>query len=204
MTDQFGAKPDERAIRTLFATYWSPQGWVDDPSTPPEELSHAVEAGVMFEPATTEATHDEVVEAVIAARDRVEEDQVRAAFLHSLTSRRLELRSALGSFAVARHLALHPHDPDASRYCTVCGRLPDAAAIDRNVMSFERLKWGGVRHDQLEYVAFDLERFALATTRRRPQKTGRCMDACSTSSTSSTSCPPARPRRRPPRAACAS
>ena len=36
MTDQFGAKPDARAIRTLLATYWSPQGWIDDPRTPAE------------------------------------------------------------------------------------------------------------------------------------------------------------------------
>ena len=29
-------------------------------------------------------------------------------------------------------------------------------------MSFERFKWGGVRRDDLVYVAFDLERFAAA------------------------------------------
>jgi hypothetical protein len=111
-----------------------------------------------------DATHHEVVDAVIAARDALGEDEVTATFLSSLTSRRLDLRSALGSFAVARHLKRHAHDPapDPSGHCRTCRLRADERDIDRNVMSFERFKWGGVRRDDLVYVAFDLERFAAA------------------------------------------
>ncbi len=151
---------DRRAVQTLLNAYWSPAGWREPPAEPPEdELAHAIDAGVMFE-GTYDATHDEVVDAVIAARDSVEEDEVLAAFLSSLTSRRLDLRSALGSFAVARHLERHAHDPDSSGLCRTCELRADERDIDRNVMSFERFKWGGVRRDDLVYVAFDLERFA--------------------------------------------
>ena len=122
---------------------------------------HAIDAGVMFD-GTYDATHDEVLDAAIAARDALSEDEVTAAFLSSLTSRRLDLRSALGSFAVARHLKRHAHDSDSSGYCRTCRLRADERDIDRNVMSFERFKWGGVRRDDLVYVAFDLERFARA------------------------------------------
>ena len=102
---------DRRAVRTLVNAYWSPAGWRDPPATPPEdELAHAIGAGVMFD-GTYDAAHHEVVDSVITARDALDEDEVTAAFLSSLTSRRLDLRSALGSFAVARHLKRHAHDP---------------------------------------------------------------------------------------------
>ena len=153
---------DRRAVRTLMNAYWSQAGWRDPPATPPKaELAHAIDEGVMFD-GTYHATHDEVVDAVIAARDAVGEDEVAGAFLSSLTSRRLDLRSAFGSFAVARHLARHDHDSDPSGLCRTCQLRTDERDIDRNVMSFERVKWGGVRRDDLIYVAFDLERFAAA------------------------------------------
>lgn len=31
-----------------------------------------------------------------------------------------------------------------------------------NVLNFERFKWGGVRRDDIAYIAFDLEQFARA------------------------------------------
>jgi hypothetical protein len=145
---------------------------------------------------TYDAPHDEVVDAAIAARDALSEDEVIAAFVSSLTSRRLDLRSALGSFAVARHLKRHAHDPGSSGPCRTCGLRADERDIDRNVMSFERLKWGGVRRDDLVYVAFDLEQFASADL-TQPARIVRCLRRCSTNSR------PRRPRpapqrRRPP------
>lgn len=153
---------DRRAVKTLLSAYWSAEGWRDPPATPPEdERAHAIDAGVMFD-GTYDTTHDEVVDAVIAARDALNEDAVMAAFLGSLTSRRLDSRSAFGSFAVARHLTRHAHEPDSAGFCRTCRLRADERDIDRNVMNFERFKWGGVRHDDLVYVAFDLERFAAA------------------------------------------
>jgi hypothetical protein len=153
---------EPRAVKTLVNAYWSREGWREPRAAPPEDdLAHAIDVGVMFD-GKYDATHDEVVDAVIAGRDALEDDEVTAVFVSSLTSRRLDLRSALGSFAVARHLAQHPHDPDPSGYCRMCRLRADERDIDRNVMSFERFKWGGVRRDDLVYVAFDLEQFASA------------------------------------------
>ena len=39
------------------------------------------------------------------------------------------------------------------------------------MLSFEWFKWGGVRHDDVVYQAFDLERFSRAP-RRRPNSAG--------------------------------
>jgi hypothetical protein len=46
---------------------------------------------------------------VRAAAASVSVSDVSTAFLASLTPRRLDLRSTLGSFAVARHLVAHPY-----------------------------------------------------------------------------------------------
>jgi hypothetical protein len=45
--------------------------------------------------------------------------------------------------------------------CGYCGAY-NHSDVDLNVMNFERIKWGGVRHDQPEYIAFDLGSFDVA------------------------------------------
>jgi len=160
--------PDERAVRTLMRTYWSSAGWREDPTTAPDDLAHAIEAGVMFQDTPTVA-HDEVVAGVLDAIARVSAHDVADAFLGSLTSRRLDLRSALGSYVVARHLEPHGFEPGPShvgRGCAICG-LPEVERdIDWNVQNFERFKWGGVRRDDLDYVWLDLQQFSRADALR--------------------------------------
>src|SRR5688572_9376384 len=72
--------------------------------------------------------HDELIAALIALRDQLPRAQVARAFVRSLRARRLDLRSALGSYAF--HLnhpphALEPFDPSGgtARYlaCERCG-----------------------------------------------------------------------------------
>lgn len=87
-------------------------------------------------------------------------ESVGAAFAASLSSRRLDLRSALGSYAIGRHLPVHPYDGHAD-VCATCG-LREHTRQDQNVLNFERFKWGGVRRDHLAYVVFDLEQFQSA------------------------------------------
>jgi hypothetical protein len=107
--------------------------------------------------------HDGWVDRVLAAVALVDAAAVSDAFIVSLTTHRLDLRSALGSYAVARHLPEHSFDADRfGRQCRVCGLYRRGSVQDLNVLSFERFKWGGVRRDHLEYVAFDLEQFQLA------------------------------------------
>ncbi|MEJ7891612.1 MAG: hypothetical protein WKF94_03130 [Solirubrobacteraceae bacterium] len=106
-----------------------------------------------------QADHDTVVAGTIDAIAATTSEDVAAAFLTSLRTRRLDLRSALGSFALGRHLT--PHSFESSRegpWCAVCGH-PETRAIDRNILNFERFKWGGVRRDDLAYVWLDLMLF---------------------------------------------
>jgi hypothetical protein len=91
----------------------------------------------------------------------VSRQEVAAAFLASLSTRRLEWRSALGSYTVARLFPDHPHGgPASAGHCTTCGS--SSGTHDLSVLNFERFKWGGVRHLDPVYAAFDLELFARA------------------------------------------
>jgi hypothetical protein len=153
-----------------MGTFWS-AGWRGQPQWPgPQEMGAAVRAGVMFaEPRLLD--HDGWVHAARMAAGSLTAGEVGEAFLASLASRRLDLRSALGSYAIARHLPGHAftipqnltyqsYAPVGPTDCAVCGfRGWEAKPLDLNVFSFERFKWGGVRRHSVPYLAFDLEQF---------------------------------------------
>jgi hypothetical protein len=158
--------PDPKALKILRETYWGPSGWKpawNDPKTPeasPEDYDYAIERGVMFRP--IELSHDEAVEQAIDLGGRVDLPMAADAFLASLTTRRLELRSALGSLHVARSMPAHRFAVSrrSPGSCEVCGAGgQERVTVDLNVLNFERFQWGGVRHLHPEYVAFDLARF---------------------------------------------
>ncbi|SNS94515.1 hypothetical protein SAMN05421812_102460 [Asanoa hainanensis] len=161
MSETYDVSP--QSLRGLMETYWGPRGW-RTPSRLPETpaVERAIAAGLMFaEPWTT--SHDDLVDRAVRAAAALSADDVGQAFLASLTSRRLDLRSALGSYAVARLLPSHAfQDPFAGDPCHICGLYPGKRTVDVNVLNFERFKWGGVRRDDLEYLAFDLEQFTRA------------------------------------------
>src|SRR5262245_33281705 len=107
---------DRRALKVLFDTYWTAAGWRDEHSrsTPPEDFQYAKHAGLMFD--SIRLSHFDIVERAIAAVRPVERQAVADAFIVSLSSRHLELRSALGSFAVLQHFPRHG-DPPPRTYC---------------------------------------------------------------------------------------
>jgi len=148
--------PDERAVKILLNAYWTPAGWRRQPAFQPDDFAYAKAKGLVFDPVGL--THDDAVSMAISSREAVSQEQVVAAFVSSLSSRRLDLRSALGSYAVVRNLNSHRPPPDSSR-CQICG-AEDRPSVDLNVLNFERLKWGGVRHEQLAYAGFDLSQLA--------------------------------------------
>jgi hypothetical protein len=128
---------DTRALKVLFNTYWSPAGWKQNPATPVADLEYAIAAGVMFPP--TIIGHDATVNWLFNGRSQVTRLRVTSAFLASLSSRRLELRSALGSYAVARNFPRHAFTPrrgSPGAYRNVCGDYDDAELQDLSVLNF--------------------------------------------------------------------
>ncbi|QGM47207.1 hypothetical protein [Methylocystis heyeri] len=155
-------KPDKTAERILFAKFWSRQGWTYGRISP-DDYDYAKYAGYLFD--RIKFTHDELIDELLAVRDRLDPTLVAQAFSDSLTTRRLDLRSALGSFGAV--LRLQKHDIDARPIwngcrCDICQLSCPDEEEDINVLSFERFKWGGVRHDDPLYELLDLSPFEAA------------------------------------------
>lgn len=89
------------------------------------------------------------------------------AFLHSLSTRKVHLRSALSSWALTHNLPMHTYHerPVALASYSGCGYCNEQKIMsneayeneDLNVLNFERIKWGGVRLNWLVYCLLDLE-----------------------------------------------
>lgn len=149
---------DKRAAKILRDTYWSPAGWrrEHDRTISASDFEYARSQGLMFDPVVMD--HGQAIlqlRTLIAALDR---RVVVDAFLASLSTRRLDWRSALGSYAVFQHLNEHRYEGVGHR-CRTCGLYDGDPVHDFNVLNFERLKWGGVRHESVVYAVMDLGLF---------------------------------------------
>jgi hypothetical protein len=162
---------DKRASGILVNTYWSPTGWRREPTVAPDDFAYAKSQGMMFDP--VRLSHDQAVHAALKAASALSQAEVIDAFVASLGSRRLDLRSGLGSYAVARHLREHRmSSAHGSRACSYCGEFDHQGTdVDLNILSFERVRWGGVRHSQPTYIGFD-----LATLRKTPRPSAEPRD----------------------------
>lgn len=120
----------------------------------------------MFAPLTI--SHDEIVQRLHHMHQSPAlKERVITAFLHSLSTKKVHLRSALSSWALTRNMPLHTYGerPALHANTSACGdcnflRLQsDKQYVDEdvNVLNFERIKWGGVRHESLLYCLLDLE-----------------------------------------------
>lgn len=165
---------DERALKILFDTYWSSTGWRPDHDrkTSAEDFAYAKKMGLMFDP--IRADHAIVIARLTHVCERLTPRMVGDAFLASLSSRRLDLRSAFGSYAVFRHL--HEHAPIGSKQCAHC-HLYLQGEVDLSVLNFERHKWGGVRHDSPVYAMLDLETFLTIPVPEPSEKDVALFDA---------------------------
>ncbi len=149
---------DKRALRILFDTYWSPGGWKPKAQqvATPEDFAYAKSCNVMFDP--VELDHAQALERLLGSISELSKRKVANAFLASLSTRRLDWRSALGSYAVFQHLFTHEPQLEQQR-CVLCGFYLKEKKHDFNVLNFERFKLGGVRHLDLIYAAMDLALF---------------------------------------------
>ncbi|WP_366292604.1 hypothetical protein [Paenibacillus sp. AN1007] len=158
---------DKKAVKILLNTFWGGGGW-KSPHAPfsGDDFEYAKSKGVMFDPLTI--THDEVVQRLHRMHQNPAlKERVITAFLHSLSTKKVYLRSALSSWALTRKLPLHTYGerPALHANTSACGdcnflRLQSDehyVHADMNVLNFERMKWGGVRHNWLLYCLMDLE-----------------------------------------------
>lgn len=110
----------------------------------------------MFDPVTL--NHKQTQAELRKAIQQLDRRRVADAFLASLSTRRLDWRSAFGSYVVFQHMPFHV-ELDSGGRCGVCGVYLSQGEENLNILNFERLKWGGVRHDQVAYAALDLHLF---------------------------------------------
>ena len=109
-------------------------------------------------------SHNETIEKLKSILKEINKEDVANAFLYSLSSRKLEYRSALGSYWYA--ISIVEHESTSEDICKICDwykweEEPKNYDVlhGLNVFNFERYMWGGVRHTKLNYVLFDLEQF---------------------------------------------
>jgi hypothetical protein len=101
-------------------------------------------AGSMFPP--QDYDHDRVIAEIHRLRALITPKAVGDQFLASLSTRRLDLRSAMGSYAVARHLPAHEFVRSkvftfGGDTCGICGESRKVEKkMDMNVLNFERFK----------------------------------------------------------------
>lgn len=157
---------DKKAKKILMQTFWSSSGWKSSPLPfTGEDYDYAKSKGLMFDPITI--GHDELIQRLHSLHKEVTKERVAAAFLHSLSTRQVHLRSALSSWALTSRLPLHTYEerraalPNYSS-CGDCNHAGiqsdrDYLQANLNVLNFERVKWGGIRLNHLLYCWLDLE-----------------------------------------------
>jgi len=138
---------DKKAKDILFKTYWTSGGWKSNPNTDPVDFEYAKSKGVMHNPLSI--TKPELILCLGKIMDAIPLKSITDAFLSSLTNKRLDWRSGLASYANAKRILAPGSTPD---YYFDCGENQDL-----NVLNFERIKWGGVRHHYALYNLLDLE-----------------------------------------------
>lgn len=110
----------------------------------------------------TVRAHADAVARLRLLADLTRPADVAAAFVASLGSRRLEYRSALASYAVARVIPDHPlHVVPYARatICGFCGWTEGEEEATADLFRELRSRVGGVMHDRPSFVRFDLEWF---------------------------------------------
>lgn len=150
---------DRRALKILIDMHWSASGWREEHefSASPKDFAYAQRAGYVFD--DVRLSHGDIVKRVFKSISGIDRRIVADAFVASLTTRRLEIRSALGSFAVLQHFPNH-RATNRREPCPICGAYMGPPMVQNlSVLNFERFKWGGVRHDGPLYASFDMTLF---------------------------------------------
>ncbi len=128
-----------------------------------EEYSYAIQKGIMF-PYRKTIGHDDCVKQLQDIVKQITPEEVANAFLYSLSTRKLEYRSALGSYWYA--VAIPTHVSTYEDSCDICDwdTFNDLSCSKEyknhyNCLNYERFKYGGVCHTKAQYALFDLSEF---------------------------------------------
>jgi len=114
-------------------------------------------------------SHRVVLKKINKVLKRISAEDVANAFLYSLSTRKLEYRSALGSYWYAIAIPKHKVDKGYHKHkfhCYLCGwdrcdkyMLGQDMEKILNYFYQQRYKYGGVMHTKIDYALFDLEQF---------------------------------------------
>ena len=155
------------AKKILIKQFWGSGGWKNQKqlNITEEELEYAKKQGYMFDYPEV-ISHSEYLNRLKKVTSKISKEDVADAFLYSLSTRKLEYRSALGSYWYA--ISIPDHEFEGMISCSKCKWSPWEERPDDydknhgfNVYNFERYKWGGVRFEKASYALFDLEQFLL-------------------------------------------
>lgn len=157
----------DEGLKILFDTYWK-NGWKMNRNIKDEDFQIAKKEGIMFDYPKAK-THAETLKELDEVLKKISPLDVANAFLYSLSTRKLEYRSALSSYWYAIAIPKHKLDSKKSingQHCYLCGwyqwnKNPSKHALTGglNTFNFERYKFGGVRNTSLDYALFDLQQF---------------------------------------------
>lgn len=161
----------DNGLKTLFALYKS-NNW-DEVNISDAEMAFAKESGYLFDYPEYE-THSDTLKRIRSVLAQIDPKDIANAFLFSLSTRKLEYRSALGSYyyaaAIPEHEFMKSHNEilaDAINQCYFCGwsaweKEPSKSDIrfGYNYYNFDRYKYGGCPiSPNVNYALFDLEQF---------------------------------------------
>lgn len=155
----------KNGLDILLDTYWS-KGWKDGYISK-EDFETAKKQGYMFDYPKS-ISHEETLKKAKEIVEIINPNDIANAFLYSLSTRKLEYRSALGSYYYIKAIPEHEIIPmyNNPNDCSICywskwSENPNDYELNHgiNVYNFERYKFGGVRHSQLNYALFDLQQF---------------------------------------------
>lgn len=129
-----------------------------------KEFLYAKSVGFMFD--NIKMTHDEGIAWLLETRQQLAKQKVTDLFIASLSSRRLDWRSGLSAFAIARLFPDHNVDnkDDWGNYCRICGDHSYELHQERelNLYNYKRFSSGGYEsmHTSPDALAFYLDQIS--------------------------------------------
>ena len=149
----------DKGLKILLNAYKG----IGNPSWTEEEFELAKREGYMFD-YPEYMSHEDTLKELKAVIAKITPEMAANAFLYSLSTRKLEYRSALGSYWYA--VSIPDHEFNKEQVCHYCCWSPWSKKpkkmdylLGLNDLNYDRYKYGGIEHTSLNYTLFDLQQF---------------------------------------------